>query len=148
VNVTLGPATRRDVQPIARILGGWAAETAWIPAPDTPDPHRDDARLLLDRTEVTVARHRRRAIGFIALNNGAVQSLYLATAMRGLGIGRLLLDHAKSRHSRLELWTYQANARARRFYARHGFYENRLSNGEGNDQKLPDVHMVWARSIA
>ncbi|MGB5558716.1 MAG: GNAT family N-acetyltransferase, partial [Paracoccaceae bacterium] len=110
--------------------------------------HRAAARLLLDRTQVTVARHRRRTVGFIALKDGAVQSLYLTRPARGQGIGRSLLDHAKSRHHRLELWTFQANTNARRFYARHGFYENRLTNGEGNDQNLPDVHLVWARSMA
>ena len=107
--------------------------------------HRADARLLIDRTEVTVARYRRDVVGFIAMQDGAVQSLYLARPARGQGIGQHFLDLAKARADRLELWTYQANMAARRFYARQGFYEHRLTNGEDNDQNLPDVHMVWSR---
>ena len=118
--------------------------------PNRHDPRqfRAQARLLLDRTEVTLARCAHCPVGFIALRHGTIHSLYLAPQARGQGIGRHLLDHAKARHRRLDLWTHQANSGARSFYARQGFYENRLTNGEGNDENLPDVHLVWARGMA
>ena len=148
MNVSLAPAARRDAGPIATILGGWSDEADWMPRLNDQRQLRANARLLLDRTEVTVARHCRHTIGFIAVRCGTVHSLDLAPSARGQGIGRHLLDHAKARHRRLDLWTFQANTAARRFYARQGFYQNRLTNGEGNDETLPDVHLVWARGMA
>ncbi len=146
MTVTFARATRRDVRPIAGILAAWRQETDWMPPASGAQDHRAAARLLLSRTTVTVVRRRRRVLGFIAVSGRSVQSLYLAPEARGQDLGRRLLEAAKTRASRLELWTHQANAPARRFYARQGFYENRLTNGEANDDNMPDVHLVWARA--
>ena len=62
---------------------------------------------------------------------------------RGRGVGKALLDTAKARSDRLELWCFQANAGARRFYAREGLAEVERTDGAGNDEKLPDVRLVW-----
>jgi hypothetical protein len=40
------------------------------------------------------------------------------------------------------LWTFVANAGARRFYAREGFVEARRTEGE-NEEGLPDVLLTW-----
>ncbi len=95
-----------------------------------------------------MVRSRRHVLGFIARSGASIQSLYLAPQARGQGLGRRLLDHAKAGADRLDLWTHQANREARAFYARQGFFENRLTNGEGNDEKLPDVHLIWAKGMA
>lgn len=150
MTVVFTPAARRHARPIAAILEDWNEEADWMPNRPDPRRFRVQACLLLDRTEVTLARHRHRhrPVGFIALRHGIIHSLYLAPPARGQGIGRRLLDLAKARHRRLDLWTHQANTGARNFYAQQGFYENRLTNGEANDEKLPDVHLVWARGMA
>ena len=59
---------------------------------------------------------------------------------------RMSARRAKARSPRLELWTFQANTRARAFYAREGFAEVKLTDGQGNDEELPDVRMVWNRN--
>ena len=148
MNVVLTNAKPGDAKPIASILSDWIDETDWMPRLHSVDQDQAHALLLLDRTEVTVARARRRIVGFMATRDASVHALYLAPQARGQGIGRHLLDHAKERHRRLDLWTFQANTAARRFYVGQGFYENRLTNGEGNDENLPDVHLVWARGMA
>lgn len=141
----LAPARPGDARPLARILGDWARETPWMP--DLRDRDEDRAVLtrLIRETEVTTLRDWRGPVGFLALADCEVHALYLAPHVRGRGLGKRLLDAAKSRRARLELWAFQANAAARRFYAREGFEPVRFTNGEGNDEKLPDVRMAWTR---
>ena len=81
--------------------------------------------------------------GFMAVEGGVVRALYLEPSARGLGLGKALLDDAKGRAGRLELYTFEANAGARRFYAREGFREVRF--GAENEEGLPDVFLVWQR---
>jgi ribosomal protein S18 acetylase RimI-like enzyme len=56
----------------------------------------------------------------------------------------MLVDLAKDlRPGGLALWTFQSNVRAQAFYARHGFVEVRRTDGAANEEKTPDVRMVW-----
>ena len=74
--------------------------------------------------------------------------LYLAPESRGLGIGDSLMALAKAeRPGGLQLWAFQANAPARRFYARHGFVEVELTDGLTNEEREPDVRMVWLPTV-
>lgn len=74
----------------------------------------------------------------------ALDHLYVSPERRGRGIGDRLVELAKSeRPLGLELWTFQANALARRFYARHGFVEVELTDGAGNEEREPDARLVW-----
>ena len=92
--------------------------------------------------EVTVADDDA-VIGFLARRDDWIDALYLSAARRGMGIGTALLRSAMSVRPRLELWAFQANVPARKFYAAHGFVEDRFTDGAGNDENLPDVHMTW-----
>ncbi|MBI3686922.1 MAG: anhydro-N-acetylmuramic acid kinase [Actinobacteria bacterium] len=70
-----------------------------------------------------------------------VHSLYVDPAYAGGGVGRQLLRHAAvdaatRGHTELTLWVFEANAAARRFYARHGLRPDggRLRAAEFGDQ--------------
>lgn len=139
----LAPATDRDAPRLARIMGGWITETPWIPNLHTADQDVAHVRNMIARFDVTVGRSYRGPQGFLARDGATVHALYLAPRARGRGLGKRLLDDAKARAGRLELWCFQANVRARRFYAREGFAEVELTDGAGNDEKLPDVRLVW-----
>jgi putative acetyltransferase len=84
--------------------------------------------------------------GFLALDQAGamVTALYVATP--GRGIGKALLDHAKSGRQSLDLWTFVANGKARAFYAREGFVEIRQTPGD-NEEGLPDVLLRWERGV-
>ena len=43
----------------------------------------------------------------------------------------------------LELYTFQINERARRFYEHHGFVVAALGDGTGNEEGQPDVLYRW-----
>lgn len=84
--------------------------------------------------------------GFIIRDGARIHALYTHPRTRRQGVGSRLLREAQAGAVRLELWTGQENRAARAFYARHGFYPARLSNGLGNDDGLPDVKMIWERN--
>ena len=65
--------------------------------------------------------------------------------MCGQRIGHRLLRDAQKQETALELWTFQANEGAQRFYLREGFKEVERTDGQGNDEKLPDIRYRWER---
>lgn len=91
-----------------------------------------------------VMERKGRVLGFIALRDSWVNHLYVLPRYQGIGIGTVLLDMAKEISPRsLQLWTFQENLRARTFYGRHGFIEVELTDGAANEERTPDVRLVW-----
>jgi GNAT superfamily N-acetyltransferase len=85
------------------------------------------------------------AVGVMVLEDGVVEQLYVAPERRGQGLGDLFVALAKERSPQgLELWTFQVNGPARRFYERHGFTAAEHTDGSGNEEREPDVRYVWA----
>jgi hypothetical protein len=66
------------------------------------------------------------------------------------GIGDRLIELVRQRQpSGLQLWTFQVNAAARRFYERHGFVAVEWTEGAANEEGEPDVRYVWrGRGVA
>lgn len=82
-------------------------------------------------------------IGFIAFREGWIDQLYVLPSSQGQGVGSALLHVAKSRFSRLSLWTFQRNKSARRFYERHGFVFVKETDGITNEEREPDALFAW-----
>jgi GNAT superfamily N-acetyltransferase len=139
--VTLRPAEPADAPALARTLGDWVREAGWMPVLHSREEDVGFLRHLIATTRVTVAEDGA-PLGFLALDGEEVRALYLAPAARGLGWGRRLLDGAKAASPRLRLWTFQANAGARAFYAREGFREVGRTEGD-NEEGLPDLLLAW-----
>jgi GNAT superfamily N-acetyltransferase len=69
-----------------------------------------------------------------------VRQMAVDPALVNQGIGTLLLKHAVSTLAPpIRLYTFQANAAARRFYERHGFVPVKFTNGRTNEEHCPDV---------
>ena len=137
----LRPARPADAPACAAILREWAGETPWFPRPDPPQAAPGFVEERMARGVVIVAEAGGVA-GFVAVERGYVNCLYVARGWRGRGVGKRLLDAAKAREHRLVLWTFAANDGARAFYLREGFAERRRSDG-ANAERLPDVEYVW-----
>ena len=60
-------------------------------------------------------------IGIIAFREGWIDQLYVLPQHQGRGAGDVLLRVAKAASSSLQLWTFQKNILARRFYQKRGF---------------------------
>jgi GNAT superfamily N-acetyltransferase len=66
--------------------------------------------------------------------------------LQGRGVGSELLEIAKRSFDRLQLWTFQRNAPARRFYEARGFALVEQTDGAGNEEKEPDARYLWTRA--
>lgn len=83
--------------------------------------------------------------GFIIRDGERIHALYVRPRAQGRGLGRGLLNEAKTNSDRLELWTLERNYIARAFYQAQGFAECDYGTGLGNDEDLPDIHLIWNR---
>lgn len=97
--------------------------------------------------EVHVAERDGKLVGAIAFGDGWVSQLYVDPAEHGRGIGSALLRLAMDAQPELQLWTFQKNDRALRFYARHGFALVRMTDGD-NEEREPDALLAWSRAKA
>jgi GNAT superfamily N-acetyltransferase len=83
-------------------------------------------------------------VGFMLLEDDWVEQLYVDPSWTGQGIGASLLEIAKGRcPGGLQLWAFQSNGRALRFYERHGFVAVERTDGSHNQERAPDVRYVW-----
>jgi GNAT superfamily N-acetyltransferase len=71
---------------------------------------------------------------------GWIDHLYVAPERVGQGLGAALVEEALRRvRLPVRLYTFKANAAARRFYEAQGFQAVSLGDGSANEQGLPDV---------
>ncbi len=138
----LRPATAEDADAFGRIKHQWSTAAPWMPdLHEMAGTQRFAARVIREERVFTDMAGR----GFVAIDGDEVSQLYVDASARGQGLGAALLDKAKEGADRLELWCFQANIDAQRFYHTHGFTELRRTDGQSNDEKLPDIRMGWAR---
>jgi GNAT superfamily N-acetyltransferase len=138
-------ASATDAEVVASIhLAAFRATYAF------PLAHPDDevrawvADHLLPETETWVAELHGEVVAFCSLRDGWVEHLYVRPGHTGRAIGSRLIELAKQRApAGLQLWTFQVNAGARRFYERHGFRAVEMTDGAGNEERQPDVRYAW-----
>lgn len=144
--LTIRPAMKDDAAAIAAVyLASFAATYDFPMAHSAKEVRAWVRKDMLPQLDVWVADQDDRVVGFIACSPTTVEQLYIDPEHTGGGIGSFLLRTAKDhRLGGLDLWTFQVNDGARRFYARHGFTEVELTDGSGNEEGQPDVRLVWA----
>ena len=148
-DITIRRADLADGPALADV---WLA--SWRATFDFPPGHPDDdvrawlANEMLPSREVWVAADRDdRVVAMMALGDSMVEQLYVAPDWIGHGIGGRLLDIAKVRRpDGLDLYCFQANRRARRFYEDRGFVAVAASDGSGNEEGQPDIRYAWRPS--
>jgi 8-oxo-dGTP pyrophosphatase MutT (NUDIX family)/GNAT superfamily N-acetyltransferase len=121
-------------------------EVPWAHAP--ADVKRWMADEVVGRTDMWVADVDGVIAGYLVLSHDRdgswVEHLYLDPSWIGRGLGDRFIDLAKRRGpDGLQLWAFQSNERARRFYERHGFVVEELTDGGGNEERTPDVRYRW-----
>jgi ribosomal protein S18 acetylase RimI-like enzyme len=99
--------------------------------------------VLLSNDETWVVDDEVGVIGMMTVRDGWIDQLYVDPGHFGQGTGTELVEHAKRLHpTGLDLWTFQSNARARRFYEAHGFRPVEETDGD-NEERSPDVRYHW-----
>jgi putative acetyltransferase len=143
--VILRRASLDDAGAIARLH----RLTMRVSLPYLPDLHTAEQDLrffserLLPECETWVAEVDGEIAGYVASKPGWVMHLYVHPERQGAGIGAALLIKALEDASPRQLWTFQQNARARRFYEARGFKLVRLTDGADNEEKQPDALYEW-----
>jgi GNAT superfamily N-acetyltransferase len=100
--------------------------------------------LITARHEVWVIEERNRVVGFAGLSPGWLDHLYVDPDSQRRGFGSMLMEHVKSLQPQgLQLWVFQKNGNARRFYERHEFRLERLTDGSSNMEGEPDALYSW-----
>ena len=117
---------------------------AFIPA-SFWEAHFEMVRDMLPQAELYVHEDAstRQIDGFIGLTENHIEGIFVAKAARSNGIGKALLDYAKSRKPRLDLSVYQKNERALAFYRREQFAVH--SEGIDEDTNEAEIQMLWTR---
>lgn len=98
------------------------------------------ATVLPAQTETWVAERDDAVVGFLVLRRPDwISQLYVDGRHASRGIGAALVEVAQRElGGTLQLWTFQANARARAFYERLGFEAVEWTDGD-NEEHTPDV---------
>ncbi len=120
-----------------------------VSLPYLPELHTPEEDLwffserLLPECETWVAEATGLIAGYVAFKPGWVMHLYVHPDHQGAGIGPVLLAKALEDGTPRQLWTFQQNARARRFYEARGFKLVRLTDGAHNEENMPDALYAW-----
>ena len=117
---------------------------AFIPA-SFWEAHFEMVRDMLPQAELYVHENEapRQIDGFIGLTENHIEGILVAKAARSKGIGKALLEYAKSRKPCLTLSVYQKNERALAFYRHEQFVVQ--SEGIDEDTNEAEIQMLWTR---
>ena len=107
--------------------------------------HFEMVRDLLPQAELYVHENEapRQIDGFIGLTENHIEGIFIAKAARSKGVGKSLLEYAKSCKPYLTLRVYQKNERALAFYRREQFVVQ--SEGIDEDTNEAEIQMLWTR---
>jgi GNAT superfamily N-acetyltransferase len=106
------------------------------------------AEYFLPAHEVWVADADGQVAGYVGFDADWINHLYVHPHVQGQGLGPQLLALATADGRTRRLWTFQQNARARRFYEARGFVLVELTDGSGNEEKTPDALYEWRPQTA
>jgi GNAT superfamily N-acetyltransferase len=101
--------------------------------------------VFLPNAEVWFAVEDGRVLGLLGLQHEDwLEQLYVVPEAQGLGVGSALVDLAKQLRPRgLQLWAYESNTAAHRFYEGRGFVAVEFTDGATNEEHAPDRRYVW-----
>ena len=132
-------ATEDDVEAIVAIF-----EPSFALLDFLPQLHTHDENVAFFRRCVVGGEAYVLGDGFAILSGDTLSHLYVHPRSIGTGIGHALFEHVTAaRPGGFEFWVFQENERARRFYEAHGAVAVELTDGEGNEEKTPDVRYRW-----
>ena len=145
INAAIRSARTQDIAACAAIVNSWIDETDWMPRCHSVEDVAQHYRNVVYRDcKIFVVASNSAVMGFAAFdNNNTIAGLYVDGRYRGQGIGHLLIEKAKGEFQEfVQLWTFQKNVEAQRFYKREGFEIIHQTDGD-NEEELPDYLMEW-----
>jgi GNAT superfamily N-acetyltransferase len=102
------------------------------------------ATVVLNQRETWIVEESAGITAVLVLQAGWIDQLYVDPDHTGRRLGTRLLDLAKQLNPEgLDLWTFESNLGARRFYERHGFIAVAATDND-NEEGAPDVRFHWS----
>ncbi|MGF1475628.1 MAG: GNAT family N-acetyltransferase [Geminicoccaceae bacterium] len=150
MSFVLRPASTADADAIAAVFTASFRLLDFLPILHSEAEDRwFIEHVILKQCVVTAAEADDRIVSFIAVDDQEVRLLHTHPGWIGRGAGSQLIELVQaSGIAALELWSFQANSRARRFYEARGFRAIRFTDGRNNEEKMPDVRYRWDREQA
>jgi len=137
-------STTADTAPIADLFLASRATMTYLPPLHTDDETRAFIAGVVAGKETWVAERNGAVVGFAVVDGGWLEHLYVHPSRFNTGTGAKLFEQATQEHPQgFQLWVFQKNAGARRFYEHHGCALEKLTDGADNEEKLPDALYVW-----
>lgn len=132
-----------DAEAAAAVFTASFASMRFVAKIHDAEEDREFVRSLIANKEVWLAERDGQIVGLACWHDGWLEQLYVDPLHHNGGAGTLLLGRVICEHpGPLQLWTFQANTGARRFYERQGFAAVQFTDGSGNEEKTPDVRYV------
>jgi GNAT superfamily N-acetyltransferase len=128
---TLRDATAQDAAAIAEVFSASFRLLTFLPMLHTAEEERwFISDMILRECKVMIAEDESGIVSFLARHGEEIRLLHTRPDRIGAGAGTQLIEAAKnSGVAALELWCFQANTRARRFYEARGFRAIRFTDG-------------------
>lgn len=143
--IAIRRAGATDADSLADIFVAARARMTYLPKLHTDEETRAFIGGLAARMEVWVVEVDDRVVGFAAINENWLDHLYVYPDAQNASAGSTLLSLVKTqRPGGFQFWAFQKNTGARRFYTRHGCREVEWTDGEGNEEREPDVRFEWS----
>ena len=137
-------AAAADALQAAQVFTASFKSLGFVPKLHSDEENKAFVRGFVESKETWVAIRNGRVVGLACFHNGWLEHLYVHPERHNTRTGTALLERVKEEHSGgFQFWVFQANLGARRFYERHGCALVRVTDGQGNDEKLPDALYVW-----
>ncbi|MGH3330858.1 MAG: GNAT family N-acetyltransferase [Nocardioidaceae bacterium] len=146
-DLVLRPGRPEDAEAVAAMF----TQTRRAAVPAMPPPvhtAEEDRAWLTDQfggeREAWVAERDGEIAAFLLLEDDWVHSVYVRVGLTGQGVGTALVELAKGlRPAGLQLWVFESNTGAQRLYERLGFTAVERTDGSHNEERAPDIRMVW-----
>lgn len=97
----------------------------------------------MKQSNIFVYENNGKILGFIGIDNGFIQGIFVSKTSRSKGIGKKLIDFCKEKYSTLSLKVYEKNKRAISFYKNQEFRIHSKSVDIQTQQVEYD--MVWEK---
>lgn len=138
-------ATSSDADAITSVHWASFRLLTFLPMLHTIEENRGFiTKVIFKECKVTVAEDEGGIVAFLARQGDEIRLLYTRPDRIGMGAGTQLIDAAKATGiGALELWCFQADERARRFYEARGFQAIRFTDGAENEERMSEFRYRW-----
>lgn len=97
----------------------------------------------MKQSNIFVYENNGKILGFIGIDNGFIQGIFVSKTSRSKGIGKKLIDYCKEKYSTLSLKVYEKNKRAISFYKNQEF--RIYSKSVDIQTQQVEYDMVWEK---